>query len=78
MRTHEQIIKDADGPAALHDKLGYEGRIHTVRSWAQRGSIPRDIWPDLARLQLATIEELALAAPARRPPTRQPEQGRAA
>jgi hypothetical protein len=66
MRTHADIINDAGGAAALHDKLGLLGKIHTVRSWGQRDSIPADQWKAIADAGLATLEELAEAAALKR------------
>lgn len=65
MRTHGQIIRAA-GAQAIHDHLGLIGKLHTVRSWVQRDSIPAEHWAELARLNIATLEELADAADARR------------
>jgi len=78
MRTHKQIIDDAGGAGAFHDKLGLDGKIHTVRSWAQRNSIPADHWPDVVRLRLASLKELTEAKPPRKQKAARPEQGVAA
>lgn len=71
-RNHRDIIKAA-GAQRLSDALRVS--IHTVRSWALRGSIPAEHWRELAELNLATLDELADAAAARRSAA---EQGAAA
>lgn len=63
MRTHAEIIKDATAPA-VQGRLGLS--LHTVRSWAQRDSIPADQWKPLADAGFATLDELAEAATARK------------
>lgn len=62
-RNHRDVIKAA-GAQRLSDALRVS--IHTVRSWALRDSIPAEHWRELADLSLATLEELADAAAARR------------
>lgn len=61
MRTHSDIIRDAGGARAVHDLLGLIDKIHTVRSWVQRDSIPPEYWSRLAALGVATTDELAAA-----------------
>jgi hypothetical protein len=75
MRTHTQIIDDACGVTAVRKALadhGLELPDETVRSWPKRqdgqGSIPPEYWPSLVALGLATLDELAAAAEARKFP----------
>jgi uncharacterized protein YjcR len=63
MRTHKEIIRAA-GIDTLADHLGVS--VHTVRSWAQRGSIPAEYWAAMAKASIATLEELAAAAALKR------------
>lgn len=64
MRTHEQIITDANGPSAVGRVIGVEPG--TVKQWRRLGSIPAPHWKALVEHGLATLEELADAAAARR------------
>lgn len=67
MRSHSAIITDAEGPTAFHRKLELgEHQIHAVRSWYQRDSIPPEHWRRISELGLATLEELAEAAEAKK------------
>jgi uncharacterized protein YjcR len=59
MRTHAVIVRTA-GFDALAEQRGVS--IHTVRSWAQRDSIPDEHWKWLSDRGLATLEELAAHA----------------
>lgn len=59
MRSHSQIVRDA-GPATVAALTGKP--IHTVRSWAQRDSIPAEYWALLVSDQHCTAAELMLAA----------------
>lgn len=65
MRTHSQIVAAAGKPEQVALRHGVS--IHTVRSWAQRDSIPAEHWAVFADEGDATLEELATAAAARRP-----------
>lgn len=58
MRTHSEIIKD-QGSDAIQAVTGVS--IHTVRSWAQRKSIPSQYWKALADAGHTTLDELATA-----------------
>lgn len=78
MRTHADIIKAAGGAQALHDRLGFTGKINTVRSWAQRNSIPKDQWPALQLLGAATTEELLSSSRPRKMRAEDGHQGKAA
>lgn len=60
MRTHTEI---ASGPGMAERLSVLTGQsIHTCRSWAQRDSIPGKFWAKIARDNIASLEELALAA----------------
>lgn len=61
MRSHAKIIADAEGPAAVQEICRAES-IHTVRSWAQRNSIPPEHWSALVARGLTTLEELTRGA----------------
>ena len=63
MRSHSQIIRDV-GAETVADRT--DTSIHTVRSWAQRDSIPAVQWAWFASQGHATLEELATYA-AQRP-----------
>lgn len=59
MRTHTEIIRTVgEGPIA--DLTG--APIFTVRSWAQRGSIPSKHWVLLVSKGHCTADELMAAA----------------
>lgn len=66
MRSHSDIIRDGGGAQVVHDKLGFTDKLHTVRSWVQRDSIPGEHWKGFADVDLATLDELAAAAATRR------------
>lgn len=65
MRSHKQIIADADGPTAMARRLGMEdaGPVH---QWVRNNSIPAPYWADVAEANIATLEELAHDAKGRR------------
>lgn len=62
MRTHAAIIRSRPA-STISDALSVS--LHTVRSWAQRNSIPAEHWAGVRDLGMATLEELAEAAAAR-------------
>lgn len=72
MRTHHQIIKDANGPHALARLIEpfVEGEQSVLesrcRGWSLNNSIPGEYWPLLASLGVASLDELAHAAAARK------------
>lgn len=66
MRSHADIIAKAGGPEAVHSRLGIAASLHTVRSWAQRDSIPGEYWALFETGDLASVTELANAAAARK------------
>lgn len=61
MRSHAKIIADADGPEAVQ-AICHAESINTVRSWAQRNSIPPLKWGALIDAGKTTFEELAWGA----------------
>lgn len=63
MRTHAEIIRPQDAPA-LAQQLGVS--VHTVLSWRQRNSIPAEHWKALDAARIASLEELADAAAAKK------------
>jgi len=64
MRSHQQIIEDANGSSAVARRIGAEPG--TVKQWKRLDSIPAPYWAALAGEKIATLEELAEAAAARR------------
>lgn len=75
MRTHEQIISAA-GPTAFAAKIGVEA--NTVFQWRRLNSIPAAYWRRVAEAELSTLDELAIAAEARKLGDSTPEQVEAA
>lgn len=73
MRTHEQIIVDADGPAKVGHAIGVEPG--TVKQWKRLNSIPAPHWRAVVDAGLATLEELADAAANRSRPDLTARQG---
>jgi uncharacterized protein YjcR len=66
MRTHSQIVAAAGRAEEIAIRRGVS--VHTVRSWAQRDSIPGEHWAGFAEDGHATLEELAVAAAAKKMP----------
>ena len=64
MRSFRQIIDDANGPAALAHRIGVAP--DTAKQWKRNDSIPAPYFEAIRAAQLATLEELAVAAAARR------------
>jgi hypothetical protein len=60
MRTHEQIIADADGPTALGKAIGIDP--NTVKQWKRNKSIPAPHFRRIVDAGLATSDELIDAA----------------
>jgi uncharacterized protein YjcR len=56
MRSHADIIKGT-GAEKIRERLGLS--VHTVRSWAQRDSIPPEHWTTFEGLGWTTLAELA-------------------
>lgn len=68
MRTHQQIIRDGGGYQAFASKIDPDDTVlpGRVRFWDRRESIPAERWNAVVAAGLATLEELADAAAARR------------
>ena len=64
MRHFTQIIRDAGGPTALAKAVGEDP--NTVHAWRRGDSIPAPRWNAVVSAGLATLQELADAAEARR------------
>lgn len=60
MRTHQQILKDAGGPAKVAGIVG--AQAGTAKQWGRADSIPAPYWASFAANGFATLEELAEAA----------------
>jgi hypothetical protein len=72
MRTHQQIIADADGPTAMARKIGLQN-AGSVYQWKRNDSIPAGYWAAIADAHIATLKELAEAADARRDHSKHPK-----
>ena len=59
MHTYSTIVRAAGKPEKLALALGVS--IHTVRSWIQRGSVPKNQWPAFVNKGWATFDELLQA-----------------
>lgn len=64
MRTHAQIVEDGGGYKAVAEKLSLPSE--RARFWAMRDSIPGEFWKKVSDGGLATLEELAAAAEAKK------------
>lgn len=64
MRTHSDIIESAGGYKKLAKAIGLPAE--RTRFWVLRSSIPADQWKALSEAKIATLDELATAALARR------------
>jgi hypothetical protein len=64
--THRDLIFRAGGPAKVGDLLVPPVDGNTVKGWARNDSIPGPYWQAFADANLATLEELAAAAEAKR------------
>lgn len=60
MVTHTEIVSRNGSDADIAEKLGV--RVHQVRDWRLRNSIPAERWAAFSERRLATLEELAKAA----------------
>lgn len=70
-RTHEEIVRGFGASKmahALRDR-GVLISIGAPQRWAERNSIPSEYWAHLAELGVASLEELAEAAAAKRSAT---------
>ena len=63
MRTHAEIIRQAGENAIV---AATNAPLNTVRSWAQRDSIPAPQWAALVEAKICKAAELIAAAAARR------------
>lgn len=71
MKTHAEIVAAAGRPEEVAQRRRVS--VHTVRSWMQRDSIPAEHWLGFADEGHATLDELALAAAARKAPEPTPD-----
>lgn len=87
MRTHNDIIGDAGGPTKMASRITTDAapvEPNLVAAWKREGSIPPAYWPRIVDAGVATLDELALAAEARKFPElaagrpRTPSEGAAA
>jgi hypothetical protein len=60
------LIFRAGGPAKVGDLLDPPVDGNTVKAWARLDSIPAPYWQGFADARIATLEELAAAAEAKR------------
>lgn len=71
MRTHNDIIDAAGGPTKFAGLISTEAALvepNLVFAWKREGSIPAAYWPRIVDATLATLDELAHAAEARKFP----------
>ena len=71
MRTHLDIIAEAGGSTKVAGAITTDLApvdANLVASWKREGSIPPAYWPRLVDAGLATLDELAHAAEARKFP----------
>ncbi|MEH0194542.1 hypothetical protein V7S57_02285 [Caulobacter sp. CCNWLY153] len=71
MRTHTDIIADAGGPTRLARSISTTAAVvdaGLVAAWKREESIPPAYWPRIVAAEIATLEELAHAAEARKFP----------
>lgn len=64
--SHRDLIFRAGGPAKVGESLEPAVAANTVKAWALNDSIPGPYWQAFADAKLATLEELAAAAEAKR------------
>ena len=62
--THADIITREGGPAAFGRPI--EVPANTAKQWKRLNSIPSGYWEEIADKGLATLEELAAGAAAKR------------
>ena len=68
MRDHSTIVRE-HGPASIARVMtatGVHVSVAAAQRWGERDSIPGEYWACLAEAGIATLEELAAAAHARR------------
>lgn len=71
MRTHNDIIADAGGPTKMASRITTEAapvEANLAFAWKREGSIPPAYWPRIVDAGVATLDELAHAAEARKFP----------
>lgn len=64
--SHRDLIHRGGGPAKFGDSLEPPVSGNTVKAWSLNDSIPGPYWQSIADAKLATLEELAAAAEAKR------------
>lgn len=64
--SHRDLIFRGGGPAKVGDSLDPPVEGNTVKGWARNDSIPGPYWEAFAEAKIATLEELAAAAGAKR------------
>lgn len=64
--THSDLIDRAGGPAKVGSLLNPAVDGNTVKAWKRNDSVPGPYWQAFADANLATLEELAAAAEAKR------------
>lgn len=71
MRTHTDIIMDAGGQTKVANRITTEAApvdANLVHAWKREDSIPPAYWPRIVDAGVATLDELARAAEARKFP----------
>jgi hypothetical protein len=64
--THGELIDRGGGPAKVGASLDPPVDGNTVKGWKRNDSIPGPYWQGFADARIATLEELAAAAEAKR------------
>ena len=64
--THGELIDRAGGPSKVGAVLEPPVDGNTVKGWKRNDSIPGPYWQTFANARIATLEELAEAAEAKR------------
>lgn len=64
MRSFQEIIKDAGGPTKLAQRIS--APLENAKAWKRNNSIPAPYWQAIEEAQVATLQELAAAAAAKR------------
>lgn len=58
--SHQEVIERGGGPARFARTIGADP--NTVKAWKRLNSIPAPYWQAVAGADLATLDELAIAA----------------
>ncbi|AYJ85758.1 hypothetical protein D3Y57_06965 [Sphingomonas paeninsulae] len=68
LRSHGEIVREygAQRLRTLLTEKGFDVSTTTPQRWADRNSIPGDYWNVISNEGIATLEELAFAAEARK------------